>query len=466
MKRIVRKLLIILFLSCLAPLFSQNNAKGAVLDPVRYEQTEAKPLLLARSYSSLPRSVSLKQYSPIPGNQGNFGTCTAWSTAFAARTISESFSLKRTDRTATSSEVFSPAHIYKNISNDPECQRGTSIYAALALMKNEGAVKRLPIESQIDFRDILLDFYSSSKRYPIADFVRLSSNDASGSNDKLVLNVKKSLSEGKPVIIGMYCPVSFEIAGYYGDVWEPDEEFGNYGGHAMCVVGYDDSKYGGAFEVQNSWGPDWGDNGYIWIRYSDFSVWVREAYEMIEILSGFTDTVQFSSSIEIDVYSPAGNMPVSFDRSGFYKSLTVYPAGTGFQYLMTNKEPSYVYAFSADNFSGSVDRIFPSSGVSPILDYTDSTIAWPSDDEWLHLDNAPGTDYLIVLYSKVALDINAIQRRFAAAQGSFPQRTAIAVGPDFIPYNQANYSANKIEFSAQSSNPKAVFGLLLAIEHR
>jgi len=47
------------------------------------------------------------------------------------------------------------------------------------------------------------------------------------------------------------------------------------GGHAMHVIGCDDSKQvlgqTGAFEVQNSWGPEWGDAGYCWIPYSYFA---------------------------------------------------------------------------------------------------------------------------------------------------------------------------------------------------
>ena len=46
----------------------------------------------------------------------------------------------------------------------------------------------------------------------------------------------------------------------------------------MCVVGYDDFKYGGAFEVMNSWGEEFGDDGFIWIKYSDFYKLVQEAY--------------------------------------------------------------------------------------------------------------------------------------------------------------------------------------------
>src|SRR5690625_7623232 len=44
-----------------------------------------------------------------------------------------------------------------------------------------------------------------------------------------------------------------------------------HAGHAMTIIGYDDSKgSGGAFRVVNSWGSDWGDKGYIWIDYQFF----------------------------------------------------------------------------------------------------------------------------------------------------------------------------------------------------
>jgi len=46
----------------------------------------------------------------------------------------------------------------------------------------------------------------------------------------------------------------------------------------MCVIGYDDRKEGGAFQIMNSWGNDWGNNGIGWVLYKDFKAFVREAY--------------------------------------------------------------------------------------------------------------------------------------------------------------------------------------------
>ena len=42
----------------------------------------------------------------------------------------------------------------------------------------------------------------------------------------------------------------------------------------MVIVGYDNSKR--AFKVANSWGSDWGDNGYGWIDYDHFIDLIEE----------------------------------------------------------------------------------------------------------------------------------------------------------------------------------------------
>jgi hypothetical protein len=312
----------------------------------------------------------------------------------------------------------------------------------------------------------LLSTYVNSQRYPISDYVRLFSNPRGvpGTINERVLPVKKSISEGKPVIIAMNTPNSFDSA---KDVWRPYESPNiAHGGHAMCVVGYDDTRYGGAFEIQNSWGTDWGNNGYIWITYNDFARWVVEAYEIIENLALYKDAARYAASIEIEVSYNTSGMPVTFDRQGFYKTNTSYPSGTMFRYLMTSRYPAYVYAFAADSSTSNTTVVFPQPGVSPVMDYTDSTIAWPGENLWIQLDDVVGTDYLVVLYSKEALDINSIRQRFVRERGTFPERVARAVGQNFIPYTNAQYNNNRIEFSATSTNPRSVFGLLLAIDHR
>jgi C1A family cysteine protease len=74
--------------------------------------------------------------------------------------------------------------------------------------------------------------------------------------------VRKSLAEGKPVVIAIDIPRSFFRA---KEVWIPDSsDYQNWSrGHAVTLVGYDDEKYGGAFEIMNSWGLNWGKRFFV-----------------------------------------------------------------------------------------------------------------------------------------------------------------------------------------------------------
>ena len=56
---------------------------------------------------------------------------------------------------------------------------------------------------------------------------------------------------------------------------------GMTGGHAMCVLGYDDYKAGGSFLVRNSWGRTFGADGNVWIKYRDFKKIISEAWVIV-----------------------------------------------------------------------------------------------------------------------------------------------------------------------------------------
>ena len=74
------------------------------------------------------------------------------------------------------------------------------------------------------------------------------------------------------------CLIAFPV---YGDqsglmntpMWLKNSENDLFmGGHAMTVVGYDDTKE--HFIIRNSWGSNWGDEGYCYYDYKDWgSLW-------------------------------------------------------------------------------------------------------------------------------------------------------------------------------------------------
>jgi len=69
-------------------------------------------------------------------------------------------------------------------------------------------------------------------------------------------SIRVAVAAGKPVAFGMDVDLAF-LADAGPHVIGPAED-APVGGHAMCVVGYD----GGEFEVVNSWGTAWRDQGF------------------------------------------------------------------------------------------------------------------------------------------------------------------------------------------------------------
>ena len=76
----------------------------------------------------------------------------------------------------------------------------------------------------------------------------------------------------------------------------PKEDSWMPGYHAVCLVGYDD--YSRSLEFMNSWGQDWGDEGFGWMSYDylgehGVTAWV--AYDAANIRS-WLDSIKVALS--------------------------------------------------------------------------------------------------------------------------------------------------------------------------
>jgi C1A family cysteine protease len=80
-------------------------------------------------------------------------------------------------------------------------------------------------------------------------------------------NIKSSLTLGYPVVFGFTVYSSFmdDSVAKTGIVPMPKSSDSIEGGHAVLMVGYDDSK--NWFIIRNSWGDEWGDKGYFYLPY-------------------------------------------------------------------------------------------------------------------------------------------------------------------------------------------------------
>jgi hypothetical protein len=74
-------------------------------------------------------------------------------------------------------------------------------------------------------------------------------------------DVRKVLSAGCPVHVSMNTGTAFSGVGRDGVFNAAEAASGRHGRHAMLIVGY----VGNFFTLKNSWGTDWGDQGYCYV---------------------------------------------------------------------------------------------------------------------------------------------------------------------------------------------------------
>ena len=77
-----------------------------------------------------------------------------------------------------------------------------------------------------------------------------------------VAAIKSAIFTYGSVSVGVYADEYFQ--GYTKGVFANSQKYDSIN-HAVILVGWDDAK--GAWLLKNSWGPAWGVNGFMWIKY-------------------------------------------------------------------------------------------------------------------------------------------------------------------------------------------------------
>ncbi|HEY1406154.1 MAG TPA: C1 family peptidase, partial [Spirochaetota bacterium] len=92
--------------------------------------------------------------------------------------------------------------------------------------------------------------------------------------------MKKALVTYGPIAVCVKVTESFQA--YRSGIFD---EFAKTKGpddinHAITIVGWDDSKK--AYLLKNSWGPDWGEHGYMWIEYGCNNIGYGACWVVVE----------------------------------------------------------------------------------------------------------------------------------------------------------------------------------------
>ncbi len=215
------------------------------------------------STRALPAKVDLQQFLPPVKNQGQIGSCAAWASVYYAKTIQEN--QERRWGADNADHQYSPLFTYNQITRG--VNTGTAIQDHMVLMEKLGAApfSTFPYVENLNVQPDA-SVLKAAEKYPASSHKNLDTYDSSTKTWSVKLeSVKATLAEGLPVAGGFQ--VYENLYSYRGGIYNKAGGAAS-GGHAMCIIGYDDSKR--ALHLVNSWGTSWGDEGFLWMDYDLF----------------------------------------------------------------------------------------------------------------------------------------------------------------------------------------------------
>lgn len=256
-----------------------NSCKKEVVEP-----TEPKietnyyslgcELLPPAEYAKIPvaktpdvaiKATVLNLNVPPVGNQGGEGSCVAFGTTYAGRSID--WQTTHPAAWSQSVNIFSPEYVYNQIKVRRSCSSGSYVIRGLDLLKLQG-VCTWTLMPYTDVSCTLLPTTAqktAAAAYKIAGYSTVARTTA---------DIKAFLAAGKAVIVAG--PVSNGYMNLASGAVLTTFDGTSLGGHCYCVVGYDDDK--GAFKFMNSWGTTWATAGFGYIAYGYETTWWTEAY--------------------------------------------------------------------------------------------------------------------------------------------------------------------------------------------
>ena len=270
-----------------------DGADNAVsLDEFKEIVNEDNAVPKAGTANTLPEAVdnSTSIYFPEIGDQDHIGSCVAWSEVYYGLTYAN---CRAKNIPATGDNIKSPAFVYNQIKDSVG---GTYPLAALEVLLTEGA----PSKNNADFESYKTeslcrtwfpekDIWLEAQKTRINSYAVIDSPDTISSNDDEDLNEMKELLNDGFLIncstlangwVGAKCDKSGSHAGELA----VKNAIKQSGGHRMVIVGYDDNvcvdingngtiepAEKGAFKVANSWGKEWGNDGFMWFSYDSLN---------------------------------------------------------------------------------------------------------------------------------------------------------------------------------------------------
>ena len=235
--------------------------------------------ILTFGNGNLPSKIDLTSYLPPVQSQGQYGTCVAWATGYYTKTAMNAIDGQyTTNQLQQPVRQASPKDLFWAI---PQNQKGSNCegthfeYAFNSLLgRGIATMQTVPYEDLGNCSDQPYPSWTNEAADHRIDSYRQLPVDVNA--------IREKLAEKRPLVFGAIMTNAF--TGWRNSSTMTANQIldgSQLGGHAMTIVGYDDGK--NAFRIVNSWGTNWGDNGFAWIDYGlmtnpDFCKYIFVAY--------------------------------------------------------------------------------------------------------------------------------------------------------------------------------------------
>ena len=389
----MQNLILLILCACTyATSSAQSIPPGIVWEDDRYHSLPLK-WNYGAALENIPSAYTIRPFCPRVVLETTPATSPVWAAVWYGQTMSEAVGCGERNTDTITLNAFSPLYIYRLLNQSGDCETAVSLIDVLESMNEYGS----PRFHQ--FSDLC------PAKLPDEVAVLASKNKINGYNklfnafDPPALKtaaMKLALYAKHPVIIGMTTPASFRLA---KDFWQSREmpDTTRQSAQALCVVGYNDQKLGGAFEVVNNQGPSWGNKGFSWVSYADMAKFARYGFELLG--GSVCDTI--APAAKIVFFEDNGAVINAFSTDNQYHKVT-RPHGTGtrFKIDVQSEREGFIYIL-ADDSKNKPTILFPQEKIIP---YLNGNLTLPDEHSWFQLEGGRDENRFYFLFTQRQID--------------------------------------------------------------